>query len=134
MNIATKRIYLRGLEYCKLMDVHLLENKVVQENQQTAFDKYTGTLPAYEVQKAMLRNSSFEIKNKPSKFKQIIQKVKENINKGKLGKMSESVRRAKKQRTKQGKRLTEAKRKLIKEVLRFQTSVPVKKFKNEDQY
>ena len=111
------------------MDAHLLENTVVQENQQTAFDKYTGTLPAYEVQKAMLRNSSLEIKNKPSKFKQIIQKVKENINKGKLGKMSESVRRAKKQRTKQGKRLTEAKRKLIKEVLRFQTSVPVKKFK-----
>ena len=50
------------------MDAHLLENKVVQENQQTAFDKYTATLPAYEEQKAILRNSSLEIKNKISKF------------------------------------------------------------------
>ena len=50
----------------------------------------------------------------------------EKINKGNLGKISESVRRAKKQRTKQGKKLTEAKRKLRKEELRFQTSVPVK--------
>ena len=39
-NIATRRKYLRGLEYCKLMDAHLLENSVVQENQRLAFDKY----------------------------------------------------------------------------------------------
>ena len=91
------------------MDAHLLENKVVQENQQTAFDKYTATLPAYEEQKAILRNSSLEIKNKISKFKQIIQKANEKINKAKLGKISESVRRVKKQRTKQGKKLTELK-------------------------
>ena len=35
-NIAACRIYLRGLEYCKLMDAHLLENAVVRENRRLA--------------------------------------------------------------------------------------------------
>ena len=101
LNIATPRIYLRGLEYCKLMDAHLLEKKVVEENQQQAFDKYTDTLSAYESQKKILQNSSLEIKNQISKLEQDIKKANENISKCKTGKITESARRAKKRTKKE---------------------------------
>ena len=48
LNIATRRVYQRGLEYCKLMDAHLLENSVVQENQLKAYDKFSRTVSAYQ--------------------------------------------------------------------------------------
>ena len=129
LNIATQRIYLRGLEYCKLMDAHLLENKVVEKNQQQAFNKYTDTLSPYESQKKILLSSSLEIKNQISKLEQDIKKANENISKCKPGKITESTRRAKKRRTKKRKKLVESKRKLRKEELKFETSAPVKKFK-----
>ena len=83
------------------MDAHLLEKKVVEENQQQAFDKYTDTLSAYESQKKILQNSSLEIKNQISKLEQDIKKANENISKCKTGKITESARRAKKRTKKE---------------------------------
>ena len=40
INIISKRMYPRGLEYCKLQDAHLLENNVAQPNQEEAFNDY----------------------------------------------------------------------------------------------
>ena len=51
INIITKRVYLRGLEYIKVQDAHLLENGLVQSNQYQAFEGYQKTLKTYEPEK-----------------------------------------------------------------------------------
>ena len=47
LNIASKRVYNRGLEYCRLQDAQLLENEIAQPNQASAFERYCKTLPNF---------------------------------------------------------------------------------------
>ena len=63
-NIATRRVYLRGLEYCKLIDAHLLENQIVQEEQRLAYEKFEKTLPTYQKQNTKLQTATAELKAK----------------------------------------------------------------------
>ena len=74
LNIASKRVYNRGLEYCKLMDAHLLENMIVQEKQQAAFRRFKNTLQDYQDQKSSFEKSSSELKENIEKLKQAFKK------------------------------------------------------------
>ena len=109
------------------MDAHLLENSVVQENQQVAFAKYQKTLPAYELAKKALQATSVGLQNQISTLEQAIEKVSEKISKLKPGKVTQTGKRAKKQRAKKRKKLKELKRNLTKESFRFEDSKTVKK-------
>ena len=66
INIVTKRMYLRGLEYVKLQDAHLLENGVVQPNQRKAYSIYTKVEEKYNPEK--------------NEFEQMKRKLKESKN------------------------------------------------------
>ena len=128
-NIATRRVYLRGLEYCKLIDAHLLENEIVQENQRLAFQNLKKTLPAFEAQNLKLKTATSEYKVKIKKLEQSIEKASEKLKKKKSGKLTETARKAKKRRIKIRKKLREAKRNLTKENLKHENSRAVQKFK-----
>ena len=60
------------------MDAHLLENSVVQANQQLAFAKYQ-TLPAYELAKKALQETSVGLHNQISTLEQAIEKLSEKL-------------------------------------------------------
>ena len=128
-NIATRRVYLRGLEYCKLIDAHLLENEIVKEEQRLAYKNFKSTLPTYKAQKTKLQTATSELRAKIEKLEQSIEKANEKLKKKKAGKVTETAKKAKKQRIKTRKKLTEAKRKLNKEYLKHENSRIVKKFK-----
>ena len=64
LNIATKRVYNRGREYCKLMDAHLLENMIVVEKQQAAFSRYKNTLQVSKTKSPVLKNWPQNLKKK----------------------------------------------------------------------
>ena len=57
LNIASRRVYGRGLEYRKLMDARLVENSIAQNNL-ASFRKYLEFVPAYEDRKSEFQTSS----------------------------------------------------------------------------
>ena len=68
INIITKRMYNRGLEYCKLQDAHLLENNVAQPNQEEALNNYLKILPAVKTLSQNLKTEANIILNQIKKF------------------------------------------------------------------
>ena len=111
------------------MDAHLLENLVVEENQQLAFNKYQKTLQAYEFEKKAMQTTLLELSNQISTLEQAIEKVSEKIDNSKSGRVTQTVQKAKKQRAKKRKKLKELKRSLSKEKCRFENLKAVKNFK-----
>ena len=128
-NIATRRVYLRGLEYCKLIDAHLLENQIVQEEQRLAYEKIEKTLPTYQKQNTKLQTATAELKAKIKKVEQSIKRANEKLKKKKPGKVTETAKKVKKRRIKMRMKLREVKRKLNKENLKYENSRAVKQFK-----
>ena len=129
LNIASKRVYNRGREYCKLMDAHLLENMIVLEKQQAAFSSYKNTLQAYQDQKSSFEKSSSELKEKIEKLKKAFEKSKEKVKKMKSGARSEIGKQARLRRDKKKKTLAAAKSKLKNIESKFENSKETKKFK-----
>ena len=46
------------------MDAHLVEEKIIQENQKAAYNKFSKTLTAYEERQSKFQDSTSEIKEK----------------------------------------------------------------------
>ena len=128
LNIASQRVYSRGLEYCKLLDAHLLENMIVQENQQTSYKKYLQFLPAYKERENEFQASSIELKGKIEKLEQVLKKARERVKKIKVGARSEEANRARKLRDKKKKKLNTLKKQRLKEKSTFENSSETKKF------
>ena len=57
-------MYNRGLEYSKLQDAYLFENKVAQPNQQEAFNDYLKILPAVKSLRQSFKTDEIVILNK----------------------------------------------------------------------
>ena len=87
------------------------------------------TLPSYQAQNTELQAVTSELKAKIKKLEQSIEKSNEKLKKKKPGKVTETAKKAKKQRIKTKKKLAEAKRTLKKENVKHENSGAVKKFK-----
>ena len=81
LNIATKRVYNRGLEYCRLQDAHLLENEIVQPNQALAYERYCKTLPKFTETKQIYEAQILKLNETISKVQKELEKKIKTCNK-----------------------------------------------------
>ena len=81
LNIATKRVYNRGLEYCRLQDAHLLENEIVQQNQALAYERYCKTLPKFTETQQIYEAQILKLNETISKAQKEVEKKIKTCNK-----------------------------------------------------
>ena len=112
INIISKRMYNRGLEYCKLQDAHLLENNVAQPNQQEALNDYMKILPEVKTLRQSFKTDEIIILNQIKKFEKSSLKAKEKKNKFKRGDSSQAAKKARATKKRAVEKLAKAKKKL----------------------
>ena len=128
INIITKRMYNRGLEYCKLQDAHLLENNVAQPNQEEALNNYLKILPAVKTLSQNLKTEANIILNQIKKFKTSSLEATEKKNQFKSGDSSQAAKKARASKKRAVEKLAKAKKKLSILNSKFENSNLSKKF------
>ena len=128
INIVTKRVYLRGLEYVKLQDAHLLENGVVQPNQRKAYILYTKVKEKYVPEKNKFEKIKRKLEENLDSIEKTIVIVKDSINKLRKPGKSKKGKGLRKKLAKIRKSGTIAKRELKKHSSKFLSSQISRKF------